>query len=821
MRVPLSWLREYAPGVTAPGRTVAEALIRAGLEVEHVEAVGEGIDGVVVGEVRDIEELTGFKKPIRYVTVDVGGDTRGVVCGASNFVIGDRVPVALPGAVLSGDFRIARRETYGRTSDGMICSARELGIGEDHSGILVLDPNAPLGQDAVEVLGLRDEVLDIAVTPDRGYCLSVRGVAREAATAFGVAYDDPAALPVPGPPPPPGHPVAIEAPDGCGRYVARIARDLSPLAPTPFWLRQRLTLGGMRPISLAVDVTNYVLLDVGQPLHAFDLAKLAGGIVVRRATPGETLVTLDGVTRTLHPDDLVIADGSGAVAIAGVMGGASTEVSGETREVLVESAFFTAVGIGRTSRRHLLSSEASKRFERGVDPELAPVAAARAVSLLGSLGGAVSDDGVTDAGTPPPRPVITLRATAPGDRAGVAYDAATVRRRLEDVGCAVTEAGDAAFDVTPPSWRPDLTEPVDLTEEVIRLEGYDNVPSVLPAAPAGRGLTRSQRLLRRVGRALADAGYAEVVPYPFMAESAYDALLLPEDDVRRRAARLANPVSDAEPLLATTLLPGLLNTLARNVGRGFADVALFQVAPVFLDPDPREAPRPGVDARPSPDALAALDASLPQQPLHLGVVLTGARDPRGHWGAARDAEWADAVEAVRIAARAVGGDVAVRAGDAAPWHPGRCAELVVDGEVVGHAGELHPRACAALGVPPRTCAAELALEPVFAATPEHVPAPALATYPPSHVDVALVVALDTPAADVEAALRSGAGDLLEDVRLFDVYAGPQVGEGRRSLAYQLRFRAPDTTLTDERVNAMRDAAVASAATATGATLRGA
>jgi phenylalanyl-tRNA synthetase beta chain len=414
----------------------------------------------------------------------------------------------------------------------------------------------------------------------------------------------------------------------------------------------------------------------------------------------------------------------------------------------------------------------------------------------------------------PARPVITLRAAAPGDRAGVAYDTLTVARRLRDVGCDVT--GDDPLAVTPPSWRPDLTEPVDLTEEVIRLEGYDNVPSVLPAAPAGLGLTRTQRLLRRVGRALADAGYAEVVPYPFIAAASLDALLLADDDPRRRAPRLANPVSDAEPLLATTLLPGLLAALARNVGRGIGDVALFQVAPVFRErPSPGTAPHPSLDTRPSPDDLAALDAALPDQPLHLGVVLTGLREPRGHWGSGRTASWQDAVQAVRVAASSVNGGVAVRAGDAAPWHPGRCAELLVDGEVIGWAGELHPRACAALGVPPRTCATELALQPVLDAAPAYVPTPALSTYPPAQVDVALVVTADTPALDVENALRAGAGDLLEDVTLFDVYTGPQVPEGHRSLAYQLRFRAPDRTLTADEVNAMRDAAVA----ATGATLR--
>ncbi len=798
MRVPLSWLREYAP-VSAPARDLAAALIRAGLEVEHVDSVGADITGVVVGEVLAIEELTGHKKPIRYVTVRVGDDERSVVCGAANFVVGDRVPVALPGAVLPGDFRITARQTYGRISDGMICSARELGIGDEHSGILVLDPSAPVGADAVETLGLRDDVLDIAITPDRGYCLSIRGVAREAATAYDVPFTDPGLGVVP--PGEPGYEVSVEDVAGCPRYVARVVRGLDPLARSPFWLRQRVALAGMRPISLAVDVTNYVLLGLGQPLHAFDLARLTGGVVVRRARQGEHLTTLDDVDRALDPGDLVIADGSGALALAGVMGGATSEVSAATTDVLIESANFSALDIGRTSRRHLLTSEASKRFERGVDPELSPVAAQAAVEMLSELGGAKPDPGVTDVVALAARPVIVLAVGAAGARAGREYDRTTVTRRLVDVGCTV--AGDDPLSVMPPSWRPDLTEPVDLTEEVIRLEGYDEVPSVLPRALAGRGLTREQRLVRRLGRALADAGYAEVVPYPFMAETAVDALLLPDDDVRRRAVRLANPVSDAEPVLATTLLPGLAACLARNVGRGLGDVALFQLAPVFRERD-------------------VLDGALPDQPLHLGVVLTGNREPRGHWGSGRAASWADAVEAARTAAAAVASPaLVVRRGNTAPWHPGRCAELLVAGEVVGWAGELHPRVCEALGVPPRTCAAELAVAPLYATGLQFVPAPSLSTFPPAQVDVALVVADATLAADVEAALRAGAGELLEDIRLFDVYTGPQAGEGRKSLAYQLRFRAANRTFTDDEVNAMRDAAVAEAATRTGAVLRGA
>jgi phenylalanyl-tRNA synthetase beta chain len=499
------------------------------------------------------------------------------------------------------------------------------------------------------------------------------------------------------------------------------------------------------------------------------------------------------------------------------MGGASTEVSGETRDVLVESAWFTPAGIGRTSRRHLLSSEASKRFERGVDPELAPVAAERAVTLLTSLAGGTADATVTDVADLPSRPVITMSAGEPARRAGTPYSREVVERRLAQVGCTVS--GTDSLTVVPPSWRPDLTLPVDLTEEVMRLEGYDQIPSTLPAARPGLGLTPRQRLVRRLGRALADAGYAEVVPYPFMSTTVLDDLLVPEGDERRRAPRIANPVSDAEPLLCTTLLPGLLASLTRNVGRGLHDVSLFQLSPVHIARSDAAAPRPGVDGRPDDATLAELDATLPHQPLHAGAVLTGLREQRGHWGNGRTASWEDAVEVVRLIGRTLNAAVDVRAGDAAPWHPGRCAEVVSGGQVVGWAGELHPRVCAALDLPPRTCAVEVDLEPLVATAVEHVTVPPLSTFPPANVDVALVVSSDTAASDVEAALRSGAGELLEGLRLFDVYTG--LGEGRKSLAYQMRFRSPSESLTSEQVNAMRDAAVAEAAARTGAVLRGA
>jgi phenylalanyl-tRNA synthetase beta chain len=816
VRVPLSWLREYAD-VAASAEQVRDALVRAGLEVERVDRVGAEVSGVVVGEVVEIEELTEFKKPIRWCQVDTGQGPRGVICGATNFAVGDRVPVALPGATLPGGFEIGARPAYGRVSNGMICSERELGLGEDHAGILVLEGAPPLGVDVVEHLGLRDDVLEIAIKADRSYCLSVRGVAREAATAFGVPFRDPAAVDVPAAGD--GYPVSVSDTGRCARYVAQIVRGIDPNRPSPRWMQRRLTLAGMRPISLAVDVTNYVLLAVGQPLHAFDLGKLAGPIVVRCAVAGEKIETLDGQVRSLDPDDLLITDDSGPIAMAGVMGGASTEVDATTRDVLIESAQFDPAGVWRSVHRHRLDSEASKRFARGIDDALQPIAAELAARLLAELGGGTADAAVTDVDNRRPRPAITLGVGLATRLGGTSYPPDVVRRRLEDVGCAVD--GDDPLAVVPPSWRPDLTLPVDLVEEVLRLEGYDRIPSVLPAAPAGRGLTRHQQLRRGLARAVAEAGYAQTTSYPFIDGAALDALGVPEGDARRRLVRLANPISEQEPYLASTLLPGLLGALHRNVSRGLTDVALFELGPVFIAREHQvAAPTPPVTERPAPDALSALDAALPDQPLHLAVALAGHRERPGWWGPGRAVSWADAVEVARLAAATVrAAGVSVQQAAVAPYHPGRCAQVELDGAVIGHAGELHPRVIEALGLPPRTCAAELDVDALLAAAVEDVKAPEISAYPPATVDVALVVDNAVPAADVETALREGAGELLEDLRLFDLYAGAQVGGGHRSLAYTLRFRAPDRTLTDQEVLAARDAAVASAAARTGAALR--
>jgi phenylalanyl-tRNA synthetase beta chain len=842
MRVPLSWLREYVDlPATETGRDVQAKLIAAGLEVETVEQLGAGLKGpLVVGQVLTIEELTEFKKPIRFCTVDVGqangtGEPQEIVCGARNFSVGDKVVVVLPGAVLPGDFAIAARKTYGRTSHGMICSGDELGMGDDGSGgIIVLPPEHEVGTDAIKLLELVDEVLDIAVTPDRGYALSMRGVARETATAYGLPLRDPALLDVPGPNSY-GYGVKVADPVGCDSFTARTVVGLEPEARSPIWLQRRLQKAGMRPISLAVDITNYVMLELGQPLHAYDRSRLDGPIGVRRAEPGEKLTTLDGTTRVLDAEDLVITDNRGPIGLAGVMGGANTEIADAapdpetgringTTEVVIEAAHFDPVAIARTARRHRLSSEASKRFERGVDPQAAAAAAQRTVDLLVLLAGGTAEGGVTQVVAPSAPRTIAMPADHPDRVAGVTYGRETVVRRLQEVGCDVYGQDDLV--VTVPSWRPDLAEPNDLAEEVIRLEGYENLPSTLPTPPSGRGLTARQRLHRRVGRALAGAGYVEAPNYPFIGEPVLDQLGLDADDARRRVVKLVNPLSDEEPALRTTLLPGLLGALRRNDGRGSHDLALFETGLVFRPTgEERPAVTPPVDRRPTDEEIASLNAALPRQPRRVAVVLAGAREQDGWWGKGRPADWADAIEAGRLVAREAGVELTVRADQHAPWHPGRCAALyaTVDGEetLVGHAGELHPRVVKALHLPDRTCAMELELDVLEQASTGVVQAPRISTFPVATQDVALVVANDVPAADVESALREGAGELLESIRLFDVFTGEQIGEGSKSLAYALRFRAADRTLTVDEASAARDAAVSLATERTGAVLRGA
>lgn len=834
MKAPVSWIREH---VDLPADATTEELARRltdlGLKLEAVELPGHDITGpLVVGRVlTKSPEPQKNGKTINWCTVDVGdangtGEPQGIVCGAHNFEPGDLVVVVLPGGVLPGDFAISARKTYGHLSAGMICSAAELGLpagfGGAGDGIIVLpaDAGAP-GDDAFALLPLRDEVIEFEINPDRAYALSLRGVAREAALAFDAPYTDPVDRPVPAADAQ-GHPVVVDDAAGCPVFVARTVSGFDPTAPTPDWMARRIQLAGMRPISLAVDVTNYVMLETGRPIHGYDADKVSGALRVRRATAGERLTTLDGTDRALSPEDLVVTDDSGIIGLGGVMGGETTEMSSTTTRVLVEAAHWDAVAMFRTGRRHKITSEAGKRNERGVDPTICEAAADRVVELLVAHGGGTADPGVTVVGTPPAPTTVTVAADLPARVSGIDIDAATTRRHLAAVGCRV-DGEDAALEVVVPPWRPDLTDPFDMVEEVVRIVGYGAVPSVLPTPTAGRGLTREQRLRRRVGRTLAGAGLVEVVSFPFTGEAALDALEVPADDERRRTVRLANPLSTEEPSYTTTLLTGTLAAAARNTGRGLPGVALFETGTVAFASDVA-APLLGVDRRPTDDELAALLDALPRQPLHLAVVLGGQRENPGWWGAGRDADWVDVVGVVRDLAGELGVEVQVENDQLAPWHPGRCAKVVLVGAdgartTLGHAGELHPRVVARLGLPSRTSAAELDLDLLLAAVPDAVRGPVFSTYPVAKEDVALLVDAAVPAGDVEAALRDGAGDLLESLRLFDVYTGTGVPEGKKSLAFALRFRALDRTLGEGEAAAARDAAVGCATERTGATLR--
>ena len=865
MRVPLDWLREYAelPAGTT-GVQVAADLVRVGLEEEGLHG-GDVRGPLVVGRVLEMtpeEQKNG--KTINWCQVDVGdangtGEPQGIVCGAHNFKPGDLVAVILPGGVLPGNFQISARKTYGHVSAGMICSSLELGLGSDHDGIIVLTDwlgagaeGLEPGQDAIPLLGLDRETVEVNVTPDRGYCFSLRGIAREYSHSTGAAYRDPALVrvvegqerPLTAPAATQdGFPVELrdEAPldgtPGCDRFVIRIVRGLDPQAPTPAWMATRLTEAGMRPISLAVDISNYVMLAVGQPTHAYDLHQVTGPIVVRRARVGEKLTTLDDVERTLDAEDLLITDGGDVVlGIAGVMGGASSEVSETTADVLIEAAHFDPRTVARSARRHKLSTEASKRFERGVDSELAPQAAQLMVELMVELGGGTADAAVTDAGQVSAPEPIAFDPTMPMRYVGVDYSTARVHEILETIGCTVTaeavssptggvvtgpgDVRDGILSVTPPSWRPDLTSAPDLVEEVARIDGYDKIPSVVPSAPGGRGLTHAQRARRTVAAALAGQGLDEVLTYPFVGASRFDELGLGADDPRRHALRIANPLSDETPLMRTELLQTLPDTLRRNLGRGAKDVALFEIDSVTLPDLARKAPVPGVGVKPDDAVLEEIRAAVPHQPLHVAMIATGQADRAGWWGQGRATDVTDVVGWAHAVCDALGVTVERRQAEREPFHPGRCVELALpDGTTIGWAGELHPKVVKALGVPERTVAAELDLDVLIAASDRRAQGVPLSNHPPAGSDIALTVSRSVSYADVLESVRAGAGDLLESVTLFDVYRGDQIGEDQQSLAFHLVFRAPDRTLTTEEVNAARDSAVARAAKDHGAVQR--
>ena len=819
MKIPLSWLKEF---VTLPAKItsdqISQAFVKVGFEIESIEAQGADLKGpLVVGKVLSIEELSEHKKPIRFVGLDVGEKkTRYVICGARNFKVNDLVVVALPGALLPGDFKISARETYGKISDGMICSAKEIGISDEHAGIIVLQ-EGKIGQDAIALLDVRDVIFDVSVNPDRGYAMSVRGLARELAGSLQVKYVDPAdpkiAKKFGKNSNPKAVSVKIEDKSGADQIYIRTLDQVNVKKSTPLWMQRRIEKCGMRSISLAVDITNYVMLELGQPLHAFDAQYIMGGLRVVRAGKFTKLTTLDKVDRKLDPDNLLIADAKTPLALAGTMGGLTSEVSNMTTKIALEAAHFDPLSISRNSRSHNLSSEASRRMERNTDPALAEIASARATQLLIDLADA-KYVGTSQAGSPIKNRKLKISQTQISKYLGFPYTAKQVKSALLLIGCKVAGSGDL-LTVEVPTWRPDLINFADFAEEIARLNSYDLIPATLPTGKGGARLNDMQYRKRAVAISLANQGFTEVINYPFVSQEMVDLLGFTGD--RAKSFKIANPMSEEFPLLRTHLLPGLLTTAVRNIGRGSKNLAIFEIGTIFRNTTPLgKAVNPGISKRPSEKVIKDIYDGVPKQMLFVGAVVTGETVLSDWQGSGSKFNWSDAIAKAQEIIESTGNDYEIFSSDLAPWHPGRCAELRVNGKPVAHAGELHPRVITALNLPERSCAFAVILSEIPSAGVTK--APAIWSFPAVVQDVALVVESKISAADLTAAIKQGAGPLLESIVLFDRY--DQMAGNKVSLAFTLTFRASDRTLTSDEVALYRDQAIAQAAKSVGAVLRG-
>lgn len=804
MRVSMKWLKELVDVDLQPV-ALAERLDMTGTAVESIRTAGESMDNIVVGLIAEMTRHPEADK-LWVTKVDVGdGTMRTIVCGAQNFGAGDKVPVALVGAVLPGDFKIKKAKLRGVVSEGMNCSAKELGLGEDHDGLLILPPDAPVGMPFSEYRGLSDAILELEVTPNRPDCLSVAGVAREVGAVLKQAAKMPSQAPDES-----GQPAAsvcaidIEDEELCYRYTGRVIRGVK-VGPSPEWLAERVTAAGARPINNVVDVTNYVMFELGQPLHAFDLDTLATGVdgrravTVRRARAGERLMTLDGIDRELTPEMLMIADPSGPIALAGVMGGASTEVSEHTVDILLESACFAPASVSRTSRSLGLVSEASLRFERVVDRTGCLTALDRAAALIAELGGGEVAPGAIDV-----YPVVheqlsvTLRRARLGALVGEELPAEDVVGILQRLGCTVSTV-DESFTVEVPSFRPDLGREIDLIEEILRVWGMERIKSTLPrgGGRAGR-LTAGQRWRERIGTTLRASGLNETMTYAFADPSDLDrcSMAIAEGEL---LVELLNPMSGEQAVLRRSLLPGLLRSVSLNQRRGVTDIHLYEMGSVFVTAEGRKQPKE------REMAAGVLTGSWNQAQWNAPSVALDFFDGKG----VLETLAADlSIERFKLRPTELG------------WlQPGRAADVLVGGEVVGWLGEVHPLVLRAFEAEAPVVAFEIDLARLIHVAREAKALVEPPRFPAVELDIAVVVPEDVTAEKLEQTIRSAGGKLLESVRLFDVYRGKGVPEGKKSLAVALVYRAPDRTLTAEEVDTAHSKLVRKVLGALGGELR--
>ncbi|MFZ5647210.1 MAG: phenylalanine--tRNA ligase subunit beta [Bacillota bacterium] len=806
MRVSLKWLREYVD-ITVTAEDLADRLTMAGLAVESVEKPGEGIEKVYTGKILKIEPHPNADRlSVCRVTLG-GGEVLGIVTGATNVREGDVVPVAVEGARLAGGLVIKKSRLRGVESRGMLCSGQELGLDtsimppDQAHGIMLLDPGTALGIDVKKAIGLDDTILDLELTPNRGDCMSMVGVAREVAALLGGKMRMPDTSVAES-----GRGIEglarvdIEAPDLCGRYVARLFRNVK-VGPSPGWMQERLRAAGIRPISNLVDITNYVMMELGQPLHAFDYDTLKEGhIIVRRARQGETLVSLDGNERKLTEDMLVITDPGGPVAVAGVMGGLATEVTDSTVNILLESAYFNPVSIRRTSRALGLRSESSSRFEKGIDPTGCLRAADRAAKLLLDMAAGEVAPGVVDNYPVKhvPRTVI-IRPERVDHVLGVKVEKPDIAGILSGLEFSVKESGGSLL-VTVPAHRPDVSLEEDLIEEVARIYGYNRVPYTLPYGASTRGArTPRQAFELAVRDCLQSLGMNEVVTYSFTSPVTFDRAAVPQDSPLREVVRVQNPLSEDQSVMRTIMLPGLLEVLQRNASRRITDLAIFELGKIFLpsrsEPLPEEKPVL---------AAAAMGGSpsgwnSPAQPYdfyYIKGVLEALLDRAGVRGCNLERETGHNL-----------------------FHPGRAARVTSGDTIIGVIGELHPDVLENYDLPKRAVAMEIdfgALSDLAGKTKKYRPLP---RFPGIERDLALMVRQDVSARDITRVIRKSGGQYLQDIKLFDVYRGGQVKEGCQSLAFSLKFQAEDRTLTDQEVNGFVAAVADALAGQFGAELR--
>ncbi len=793
MRVPLKWLKEHVD-IDVDVQELANTLSRTGSAVEKIDRFAEGVSGVVVGSVLDVRDVPESDK-LCVAQVDIGSEHVQVLAGAKNFRKGDRVPIALPGArVTTLDEPVGRRKMVGGAyeSQGMLCSAKELGVADDHAGILVLPLDTPVGADVAELLGLDDHVLQFEIYPNRPDQMSVLGIAREVSVVYGtslrmpsfeVAESDEEAKRITS--------VEIEVPEKCPRYLARVIEGVA-FGPSPAHVMARLSACGFRPLGNLVDATNYVLLLTGQPLHAFDVDRLAEErIVVRLARAGERLTTLDGEKRELEPDDLVIADAFDAQALAGVMGGAASEVGPETKRVLLESAYFEPIGISRTARRRHMHTEASARFERGADPQMVPKAASLAAELMRLWAGGTVAKGEVDAGSVPERSKLSLRPERVETILGIEIPVRDAERFLSGLGCEVSVRTEKV-EVTPPSWRPDLEREIDLIEELARLHGYEAIPSV-PRPGYRGGRSKPQLLRNRVRESLLGAGLSEATLSSFI--SSDDLQVIGYEGV---VVEVSNPMTEEQRRLRPTLFAGLLRAAQRNASRGVTDVRLFEFGKLFRDWQD--------------------GADLPNESEHVGVVLVG--NSSDHWSdEARPVDVFDLKGILELTLSELGvKGWRLEIGLGMPFHPGRSANIFLDETMVGRFGEVRPSVARAFDLE-NAVIGGLSLDPLFAAAPEELKVRELPSQPPVLRDISMILTDDVSVQAVLETIRSVGGEHLVSVSLLDEYRGPQVGEGRRSLAFALTFRASERTLRSEEADAAREAISAAVRSAHGAEIR--